>query len=180
MPQPLGEQDHRREGDPEGDQRDVDHERQGLHLPGLEEIGLMDGSERRRFAHCDHYPASGDAGSARVILPGRLPAAGGRRPESVVGRTGDHQPGAEGSLEDARLALRGPARDDEIALVGNEVELDGVVGHADVGLADRLVARALEVLGETQEHGQPATGGPRRRARAPAPSQPGSGTPLRW
>ena len=52
----------------------------------------------------------------------------------------DLEAGAEGPLEDARLALRGPPRDGEVALVGDEMELDDVAGDADVGLADRLVA----------------------------------------
>ena len=37
--EPLDEQHHRRERDPEVDQRDVHGERQGLHLPGLEQVG---------------------------------------------------------------------------------------------------------------------------------------------
>ena len=38
--QPLHEEDDRRERDPEADQRDVDAERERLHLPGLEQVGL--------------------------------------------------------------------------------------------------------------------------------------------
>ena len=41
--QPLDEQHHRRERDPEADQRDVHGERQRLHLARLGEVLLLDG-----------------------------------------------------------------------------------------------------------------------------------------
>ena len=44
--QPLGEQHHRRERDPEADQRDVHGERQRLHLARLVQVVLRDRSER--------------------------------------------------------------------------------------------------------------------------------------
>jgi hypothetical protein len=40
--EPLHEQHHRRERDPEADEWDVDAERERLHLAGLEQIGLVD------------------------------------------------------------------------------------------------------------------------------------------
>ena len=45
--QPLDEQDHGRKGDPEGDERDVDRERQRLHLARLEQVPLVNRSEGR-------------------------------------------------------------------------------------------------------------------------------------
>jgi hypothetical protein len=44
--QPLDEQDHGWERNPEAHERDVDRERQGLHLAGLEQVALMDRRER--------------------------------------------------------------------------------------------------------------------------------------
>ena len=48
MSHPLGEQHHRREGDPEAHQRDVHGKRQCLHLPGLQQILLMHRRQGRR------------------------------------------------------------------------------------------------------------------------------------
>ena len=45
--QPLDEQHHRRERDPERHQRDVHRERQRLHLPRLEQVLLVNRSEGR-------------------------------------------------------------------------------------------------------------------------------------
>src|SRR3954463_10053227 len=45
---PLHEQHHHREGDAEAHQRDVNREREGLHLPRLEQVILRDRPERRR------------------------------------------------------------------------------------------------------------------------------------
>jgi hypothetical protein len=47
-PQPLHGQHHQREGDAEARQRDVNGERQRLHLPRLELEILRDRSQRRR------------------------------------------------------------------------------------------------------------------------------------
>jgi hypothetical protein len=41
----LHEHDHRRERDPEADERDVNAERQRLHLARLEQVGLIDGGK---------------------------------------------------------------------------------------------------------------------------------------
>ena len=45
MTEPLDEQDHRRKRDTEGDKRDVDRERQRLHLPRLQQVVLVDRRE---------------------------------------------------------------------------------------------------------------------------------------
>jgi hypothetical protein len=47
---PLGEQDHRREGDAEAHERDVHGERQRLHLARLEQVLLLHGCQRREHA----------------------------------------------------------------------------------------------------------------------------------
>ncbi len=52
QPQPLGAEHHRRKRDPEADERDVDGKRQRLHLARLEQVGLLDGTERG-----DHRPS---------------------------------------------------------------------------------------------------------------------------
>ena len=59
MPQPLGEEHHRRKRDPEADQRDVHRERQRLHLAGLQQIALVDrgeGGGERGEAHARTVP----------------------------------------------------------------------------------------------------------------------------
>ena len=54
---PLREQDHRGERDPEADERDVHRQRERLHLARLEQVMLVDRSERgadRREDRVDH------------------------------------------------------------------------------------------------------------------------------
>src|SRR3954471_4202131 len=60
----------------------------------------------------------------------------------------------EGLLEDVALALCGPARDRQI-LVRVQREPRHPVVHRDLELVHRLVARALELLGDAQ-HGRAA------------------------
>ena len=45
--EPLDEEHHRWEGDPEADERDVDRERERLHLARLQQVVLLDGPEDR-------------------------------------------------------------------------------------------------------------------------------------
>jgi hypothetical protein len=48
LPPPLHEQHYQREGDAEAHQRDVNGERQRLHLPRPEQVILRDRTQRRR------------------------------------------------------------------------------------------------------------------------------------
>ena len=52
QPQALEEHHHRREGDAEAHQRDVDHERHGLHLTRLEQVLLLDRPAKCSVDHC--------------------------------------------------------------------------------------------------------------------------------
>jgi hypothetical protein len=62
-----------RERDAEADQRDVGGERQRLHLTGLEQVVLLDGTEGRR--HELHWQIVGHADSPFPKLPATAPVA---------------------------------------------------------------------------------------------------------
>ena len=61
QPERLHEEHERRKGDPEADERDVHGERERLHLPGFEQVLLVDGRERSSGGENERAHAGGGA-----------------------------------------------------------------------------------------------------------------------
>ena len=97
-PESLEEQHHRREGDAEADQRDVDHERQRLHLTGLEQVLLIHRAAERAVEHVQFLPVCVRAASYRA-------RNGAQRPGSHHGL---HRRRDGGGDHPARAQHRGP------------------------------------------------------------------------
>ncbi len=77
QPEPLGAQHHRRKRDPEAHERDVDGERQRLHLARLEQIGLLHGVEHPATASTAS-PAGTSAMSVFAVCDGSWATDRGR------------------------------------------------------------------------------------------------------
>ena len=85
--EPLDEQHHRREGDPEADERDVHREGQRLHLPGLQQIVLLHLGQwgDRQENELAHPPRLPDVSAVdRIVLVARLKPGERERAEKLL------------------------------------------------------------------------------------------------
>ena len=93
--EPLGEEDERREGDAEADERDVHGERQRLHLARLEQVVLVDGGRARCKQKRSHprpriprRAPRGNSGPCPIPLLRSPPPRSGRRSRPPAPRLG--------------------------------------------------------------------------------------------
>ena len=110
-PQPLDEHHHHRERDPEADQRDVDGERQRLHLASLQKVFLVHRGQSQREREHPGPDATSDAGVARSVAGGIVPL------RSRLGRDDAQHRGDRQALRAADL--RGRPREDRRVRTGD-------------------------------------------------------------